>query len=171
MEHMIMGYIGQDRLVADEKGMVGVERIVLHNEHEAFTIWANEQGDPMSLIPLTYRKKHFFDMITSACEFFSTKDDTVDYVVVFTDIGYKDATHALLNEGNWNISDSIDKVSKQLSINLDKGCHNYEIINWVALNTFNVLYIYDVIRDSIRNEEAKTGIYKPVSEDNKSLLN
>lgn len=172
-ESMIFGYLASDDMV-DDKGQVTPKRIKLLNEHREFITYGvarpdDEYKTPSSVIPINHRIGYFMAVLNSFYKYTIEHNDHVDYIVVFTDVAFRNSINNLLLKPNTSLSDSIDYIAKLIDEEFKKEAVDYEIINWVGLNTFNLLFIYDVIKDSIVGTETVVGI-RPPDINNEELL-
>lgn len=161
LEMMLINYIdSNNRSIKDKDGKdVDSSRIYIVNEHMAFMKYLQDKSGtpyPSSLISMNTRMSHLVSFLLGGRDYVLNECEVVDYVVVFTDIAFKKSMYNLLIKPSSTIADSIDEIAKIITNEL-----GVEIINYVAMDRFNILYIYDTIKDSISGIEETTGIRAP----------
>ena len=131
------------------------EHVVVLNEYSAFrrALVYKDYEMPPSLVTTSDRITHFTKLVTDFYNHCKENGNT-DYIVILSDISYKYISDNILEMGPMTLSDAIDAVSKLLSKEFKQG--NVPVVDgmnmgWVALSSFNLIDIYDLVVDFIDN--------------------
>ena len=131
------------------------EHVVVLNEYSAFrrALVYKDYEMPPSLVTTADRLTHFTKLVTDFHNHCKENGNT-DYIVILSDISYKYLSDNILEMGPMTISDAIDDVSKLLINEFrQKNVPDIDVMNmgWVALSSFNLIDIYDLVVDFIDN--------------------